>query len=276
MQPPIRYAALILVAFSSAARAEATSCTEIASVPVNITAPGVYCLKKSVSLAIPQGQAITILTDDVVLDLNGHVLANFPGAAGEGARGIYANNRKNITLRNGAIRGFAIGVNLENSAGNSMAHLVEHLLLDRSTHIGLAVDGEGSVIRGNRIVRTGAMSFTYGIFAAGAGTHVIANEVTATVEKTGGQAYGIYAYLLGGGAVERNVVGNWAYGPSASTGIYVANGSGVTVAGNRITNMRTGIFTFGGAPNLYLDNAVGGAATPFVGGVMAGTSNYTF
>jgi hypothetical protein len=277
MQPKLRSVILAasLLAVSAVARAETTDCTEIASVPQNITAPGVYCLKKSLVLAFQQQSAITIMANDVVIDFNGHVLENFPGAAGIGW-GVNGFNLKHITLRNGTIRGFSIGVNLENRGENSMGHLVEHLVLDGNTLAGLSVDGATSVIRNNRVMRTGASSHTYGIFARGTGIQVTGNVVTEMVEAAGGIAVGITAYEARGGVVERNVVSNFGFGPSQSVGIEVTHAGNVAVVGNRIANMRTGILIPKGNTSVYMDNTVGGAATPFSGGTAAGATNFTF
>jgi hypothetical protein len=43
--------------------------------------------------------------------------------------------------------------------------------------------------------------------------------------------------------------------------------------GNRIVNMRHGIALGGG---IYMDNTVGGATTPFAGGIAAGATNFVF
>jgi len=278
MQRKLRSAVLaasLLVVLSAGARAETTDCTEITSVPHNVTVPGVYCLKKSLTLAFQQGSAITILANDVVVDFNGHVLENFPGAVGIGW-GINGLNLKHVTLRNGTIRGFSIGVYLENRGENSMGHLVERLVLDGNTLAGLSVDGRNSVVRNNRIMRTGASANTYGILARGTGVQVTGNVVTEMVEAAGGIAVGITAYEARGGVVERNVVSNFAFGPSQSVGIEVTHAGNVAVVGNRIANMRTGILIPKGNTSLYKDNTVGGAATPFSGGTAAGATNFTF
>ena len=73
------------------------------------------------------------------------------------------------------------------------------------------------------------------------------------------------------------MVGNAAFGPTNSTGIAVAKGTNrVTLAGNRVANMRTGIFTPPGITSLYVDNSVGGATTAFSGGIQAGATNFSF
>jgi hypothetical protein len=150
-------------------------------------------------------------------------------------------DRKRVTVRNGTIRDFEIGIYLENLSGNSIGHLMENLVVERSKHSGMIVDGKHSVIRNNRIMETGSMRFAYGIFAAGEGIHVIGNVVTGIVEASGGDTAAITAFRATGGAVERNVVGNPAFGPSRSTGIVVSGGtSRITLVGNRVINMRPG------------------------------------
>jgi hypothetical protein len=277
MQRKLRAAifATALLALSAGARAETTACTEIPSVPHSITEPGIYCLKKSLTLAFQQQSAITILANDVVIDLNGHVLGNFPGAAGIGW-GIQGFNLKHVTLRNGTIRGFSIGVNLENRGELSIGHLVERLVLDGNTLAGLSVDGANSIVRNNRVMRTGASANTYGIFARGTGIQVTGNVVTELVEAAGGIAVGITAFEARGGVVERNVVSNFGFGPAQSVGIEVTHGGNVAVVGNRIANMRTGILIPKGNTSVYMDNTVGGATTPFSGGTAAGVTNFTF
>ncbi len=71
-------AALLLPVLGATARAE-TPCTEINALPFYITAPGTYCLGDSLSYADGRGSAaISIESDDVVVDLKGHVLDGAP------------------------------------------------------------------------------------------------------------------------------------------------------------------------------------------------------
>jgi hypothetical protein len=267
--------ALLMLFVCGAARAETTQCIEITAVPHFINTPGIYCLKQSLSLQLVQGVAIQVQVDDVTIDLNGHTLANFAGSTV--GWGIVGRNLKRVTVRNGTLRDFEIGVYLENRSGASMGHLIEDLVVERARLGGIIVDGQHSVIRNNRIMDTGSMSFTYGIFAAGAGVHVTGNVVTGIVEASGGETAAITAYQATGGAVERNVVGNPAFGPTKSAGIVVSGGtSRITLAGNRIIKMRTGIQVPPGVAGLYVDNTVGGATTPFSGGIAAGATNFSF
>lgn len=281
MRFTIRFTALAISAllFAAAARAETINCTEITSVPYFISSPGIYCLKSSLSLASASGTGIDIQADDVVLDLNGHVLDNSAAGAGTSSWGIYASNRKNVTIRNGTIRGFFVGMFVGWITSDFTGNVIENLLVDRVTGYGMIAYGPGTVVRKNRVTRTGGSTFVSsptGIYAGGTGAHVVDNEVIDTTESAGGLARGITLDSAPAAVVERNVISNAAFGPGVSYGVYVLNTSSRTsVVGNRIANMRIGI-AFVGGTGVYMDNTVGGATTPFSGGTAAGTTNFSF
>jgi hypothetical protein len=92
-------------------------CSPIDSLPYTITRQGSYCLVRNLSTPQATGNAITIASDFVTLDLKGFKVGG--GAAGPGteANGVYALNRRNITIRRGNIRGFRRAVFLEDSSG---------------------------------------------------------------------------------------------------------------------------------------------------------------
>lgn len=266
----------VLLAPSAMARAEVVNCTNIATLPFTVTSPGIYCFNASLAFPAVSGIAINIASDDVVLDLNGHVLDGSAAGPATTTYGILALDRTNVTVRNGAVRGFYIGVQL---AGRSpQNNLAEDLRVDRSTTYGLVLRGLGSVARHNIVTRTGGVAngLAIGIYGAGDGVHVVDNEVVGTVEGPGGQAMGIRVDSGVGAVVERNVVSNASFGPTDSYGIRLSQSSPqATIATNRIVNFRNGIFfTFGGS-GLYRDNTVGGALVPFTGGT-AGAANNTF
>jgi hypothetical protein len=219
MRFTIRCAALAMSAllFAAVARAETINCTEITSVPYFVSAPGIYCLKSSLNFASGSGTGIEIQSDDVVLDLNGHVLDNSAAGAGSSSWGV---------------------------------------------------------------TRTGGSTFALsptGIYAGGAGAHIVDNEVVDTMESAGGLARGIGLDSAPGAAVERNMISNASVGPTSSYGVYVLSSSSRSaLVGNRIANMRTGISFNSGTIGVYMDNTVGGATTPFSGGTAAGATNFSF
>lgn len=281
MRVTIRFTALVMSAllFAAAARAETINCTEITSLPYFINTPGIYCLKSSLSLASASATGIEIQADDVVLDLNGYVLDNSAAGAGTSSWGIYASNRKNVTIRNGTVRGFYVGMFVGWITADFTGNVIENLLVDRVTSYGMIVYGPGIVVRKNRVTRTGGSTFApspTGIYAGGTGAHVVDNQVIDTTESAGGLARGIALDSAPAAVVERNVISNAAFGPGSSYGIYVLSSSNrAAVVGNHVANMRIGISFLGGT-GVYMDNTVGGATTPFSGGTAAGTTNFSF
>ncbi len=176
------------------ALAETTECTEITTIPIIITAQGVYCLKGNLLTSLTSGNAIDIQTNNVTIDFNGFKLGGLAAGAATAAFGVYAVDRKNIVLRNGSIRGFYYGIYLVLSGGTSSGHLLEDLILDGNRQIGAAVEGTGMVVRNNRIVNTGPGDTTtvaYGLLMQySANSQIVGNFISNTTETNG--ALGIY------------------------------------------------------------------------------------
>jgi hypothetical protein len=268
---------LVFLAWGAAARAETTDCTEIADLPYQVTAPGLYCLKASLAApATNYGAAIEITADDVVIDLNGHTLDGAADGSPSKAIGVRATNRKNVTVRNGTIRGFSAGVWLGGWLETSTGHIAERLRADGNTLVGIRVEGAGSIVRGNLVIRTvGSIYSISGIIAIGAGVHVIGNEVVDTIEPAGKQAIGINVGNAPGGVIEGNMVSNAAFGPTDSYGIYVSNTCPkIAVIRNRVAHMRRGISV--SASGVTHENTVGGATVPFSGPTVPGTTNFSY
>ena len=275
MKPMIRLAGImvVLLAVSTVARAEVTGCTEISSVPFTAAAPGIYCLNSSLVASVTFGAAIDVSADDVVVDLNGHALE---AAGPNNALGVRAVSNKNVTVRNGTIRGFAGGVALGSFTTPTQGHVAEKLRVEGSSTYGIRVQGTGSIVRNNLVIRTGATKGgSSGIIAIGSSVHVVGNEVVETVEIAGSQAIAINVGNAPGAVIERNVVSNAALGPTDSVGIFVSPTCPMTaVIGNRVANMRRGIVLF--PTGVFHDNTVGGATTPFTGANAAGATNLSF
>jgi hypothetical protein len=274
MRSVIRSVGLALaLAVPAAAHAETTLCTDITSAPYAITAPGIYCLKNSVT------GDISIHADDVVLDLNGHVMQSLKPGSGSG---ITAFDRANITVRNGTIRGHHYGIQI--SGKLSRGHLLEHLKITDSLDSAIILYGDGSVVRHNMLLNNGfdtGPGARFVMFVSGDGIHIADNQVVESgIGVTVNEVVGIRTNGSGI-AVERNVISNAEIGPHNSRGIIVNGVSTArnSVVGNRIVNMKIGIMNgFGSAgPAVFMDNTVGGATFgAFFGGVMAGTTNTSY
>src|SRR5438876_3313560 len=123
-------AASLLTAAGLAGADETTFCNAyITTLPYTITMQGHYCFDRNLSTAMTSGNAITINSDFVVVDLNNFKLGG--GAAGLGTTtiGIHSDSHRNITIRNGNIRGFLVGIEFlgGSSAGGNV---IENNVLD--------------------------------------------------------------------------------------------------------------------------------------------------
>jgi hypothetical protein len=97
----IVFAFFLFALFSNSVRAETPECTVITSLPYTISTQGIYCLKGNLATNMTSGNAIEIGTNNVVIDLNGYKIGGLAAGSGTSTYGIYANGRKNITIRNG-------------------------------------------------------------------------------------------------------------------------------------------------------------------------------
>ena len=240
--------ALVLVG-ASAGRAETLDCTPITVLPAIITVDDIYCLIDDLTTAVTQGYAIDIRTNNVVLDLNGHKLGGLSAGLATQTTGIHANNRRNITIKNGTIRGFRIGISLED-AGNSEGHVVEDIRADRNTLTGIEARGAGNLIRNNQVVATGGSAFgpnvsSFGMFIAGSGPRVLNNDVIETFKQ----------------------------GTGLAIGIQLQQTTGALAVNNRVTTADQGIIFAGFGTGKYRDNLTFDVATPYVGGTDAGNNN---
>src|SRR3989442_14783920 len=113
---PRSFVALLLVWLAIGpppAQPETVNSTPITAVPFTIPAAGTWCLAQDLNTTLASGKAITIAADNVVLDLNGHRLANVSARPATEASGVYAFQRTAITIRNGPVPGVKFGIMLD-------------------------------------------------------------------------------------------------------------------------------------------------------------------
>src|SRR5262245_38126235 len=235
---------VLAVALGAApARAETVNCTPITSLPAVITVQGVYCLKGDLSTAITSGNAIAIQTNNVTLDLNGFKLGGDAAGLGTQTFGIYPLDRQNITIKNGTVRGFYWGILLEGLGGGG--HVVEDIRADQNTVVGIQVDGQGTVVRNNLIVKTGgtttlgANANATGILVRGQFPRVLNNDVILTTSK----------------------------GTGIARGIFFIDVAAAFAVNNRITGPGIGIDFGAGAENKFRDNLTNFIDTDYAGAV---------
>ncbi len=273
---------LVAMFWISTAAAETTVCTEITTAPYTINTQGVYCLNANLETNLASGNAITITVNNVVIDLNGHKIGNLAAGQTTTANGIYAYQRQNITIRNGTVRGFYSGINLDDTSPytTSQGHIIEDIRADLNTYVGISVMGRGNIIRNNIVVSTGRTDVTtspaYGINIFGPGNRVINNDVYETKEHGASGAFGIYGYASNGAVIDNNRVGNAALGTGTSYGIYLYSANDVLLTNNKITRMTYGIDFNLTSTGAYMNSLVYGATTAFTGGTAAGSTNYAY
>lgn len=230
--------------------AETVKCTAITALPAVITVPGAYCFTGDLATAMTSGSAIVIASHNVVLDLNGFVLDGSGAGKGTTATGVVAGDRRNITIKNGTVRGFLTGISLFDTAGGSQAHIVEDIRAAQNRLTGIQVDGRGNLIRNNLVFRTGG----------------------ATCCGTGVAAVGIEARGIGPRVLNNDVIDTTSPGDVGSRAIDFPSTIGGLAVNNRITNADTSINYDLSSSGKYRDNLTFDAGG-FVGGTNAGNNN---
>jgi len=78
---------------------------DIATLPYTINISGSYIITRDIALPTPDTNGITINTDNITLDLNGHALIGQGQLTSSTGSGIFVNGTHyNITIRNGTLR----------------------------------------------------------------------------------------------------------------------------------------------------------------------------
>jgi Right handed beta helix region len=229
------------------------ACTRILTLPFQANAPGRYCLVRNLATSASAAIAINVAADDVTIDLQGYRLENTAGPGTESV-GVYADGRRNVTVRNGSVRGFQRGVYLIGVGGQG--YLVEDVRAQGNTAFGIQAFGGASIVRRCTVIDTGGSTatpaFAFGINTAGENVQVIDNSVVHTfASAAGGFASGIQSDQSDATIFDNRVFG--VTGGSANYGI-LCNGGGVIP--------------------LVRDNTVIGAASAYVGCTAIGTTNY--
>jgi len=140
---------LALLPFASAnafETAQDVTATAITTLPFTITTSGNYYLPANLTTNLATGSAITIAASEVILDLNGRSLVDTAGS--NQANGIFVLNQVDVTIQNGDIDGFGIGVYFSpNSSDNNKKNTALNLRLNDNT-IGVAsVSGTSNLVR---------------------------------------------------------------------------------------------------------------------------------
>jgi parallel beta-helix repeat protein len=224
----------------------------IDSVPTTIDTQGVWCLRHDLSTAITSGSAITIAANNVTIDCNDFKIGGLAAGINSAAKGIYAIDHLNATIRNCTIRGFHYGISLTGSASSSGGHLVEHNRLDNNNFVGIFVYGDGSLIRDNRVLDTGGStsSFPSGI-RTGYQVDVVGNTISGVTSD--GASAGSNTFAISTNYGTSNIMDNRISGlvPGSSGGVYAiyhSNAHQIILTGNHL-------FGDGSGSGLYCNNS---------------------
>ena len=259
------------------ARAETLDCTAITTLPYTITAQGIYCLTGNLSTGITSGNAIDIQTNNVTIDLNGYKLGGLAAGDSTVTVGIYANNHKNLTIKNGIVRGFYQGIHLYGTSPytNSSGHVVQNVLADQNTYIGINVIGLGNTVVNNTVVDTGnstVISTATGIRISGPGAKLQNNDISQTIGQGSSAVYGMYLTEADYTLVQNNTVTDTIDEAGLSYAIHIVGSAGVFLRGNSVANADYGLY-FTGSTGKYFNNLTFDVTTPFEGGTAIGSNN---
>ena len=231
------------------------------TLPAVLTTQGTWCLRGDLVTSMASGSAITIGTSNVTLDCNGFKLGGLAAGATSTARGVNAENRMNLTVRDCGIRGFYRGINIGGGGG----HLVEDNRLDFNLYVGIRVTGQNNLVRGNRVFETGGYPFAesaHSILAIFVEADVIDNIVDGVLPSNGfTTAYGIFATspspVIRGNTVRGVDGGDFRY----PVGISGAVGGRGRIEGNHVEGIGGGWGIERGY--LCIGNSVTGTNVPY-------------
>jgi hypothetical protein len=96
--------------------------TIIGSVPYTISNPGNYVLNTDLPYA-GTGTAITVNSNNVTIDFQGYQLKSSAPSSGVTITGIALTNVNNVTIKNGRLSAFVVGINIQGGIG----HVVEKM-----------------------------------------------------------------------------------------------------------------------------------------------------
>lgn len=233
------------------AEAQGPGARLIGELPFTITQSGLYRLSGDLSTGIGSGAAIAIEADKVQLDLNGRRIGSTAGTEGA-AVGILASGRRFVTVKNGAVSGFATGVRL----GEGANQVVQDVVVEAARN-GIEVGGGGALVGRNRVVGSGAATGGTGILAHGTDIHVLDNDVL----DTGSASVAIRIQHGAQCSVSANRIGNALSEDVA--GIAVVDMAQGEVRENRITSSAVGVELEASSCEVS-GNVMSGVVVPYV------------
>ena len=261
---------ILIIAAAVSSHAVAQVAKQITSLPAVITKPGRYVLSKDLVLKKVADAAITINSDDVKLDLGGHVISQTE-AAGSNVYGIHSPFRGGISVFNGTIRGFNFGIRINCYQSAATDLTVENLRVEACRSVGIAAAGLSGTVRRCVVTDTGkgGTSHATGISVDLGIATISDNTVSGTIGATG-HSYGIFG-AAAAGVFENNRILNEPT-DQGEVGICLNGAQSALVENNRICGFITGIAFTPGAGAIYRDNLTTNCTTKYTLGTDAGNN----
>lgn len=202
-----------------------TPCTPISALPYIIESPGSYCLTDNLVNNTDQN-AITIAASGVVLDLKQFTISSYNSRSDNASFGIFSLNCRDITIKNGFIKGFMYGIYLSDKLGSdadpgsvSGGHVIDNMTIKDNFFRGIRLEGAYNIIKNSTI--TGV-----------SGTTVFSNAFAIGIES------------IGPGAIIENNTITEIYGTGTGESVALSfsnNSSGSSASGNIINNKKSAV-----------------------------------
>jgi hypothetical protein len=208
--------------------------TKITSLPYTINNPGLYFLTGNLTYNSTTGNAITVNSNNVTLDLMGFKLTGLPTSIGVSAYGIYMSGRTNVEVRNGTVWGFDHAV-YEDNATNGKNHRVINVRVSHAYN-GIFLAGKNHLIKNCSGVNNAnwAFAFDSGLITDCVAANNVTGIITAgpcTVLRNTVYNSSSNNFILGNGNATSILVDrNSAYGLSSPH--YWIRSSGVVITAN--------------------------------------------
>jgi len=257
-----------------------------------ISQPGSYYLTGNIT-GVSSKNGIEIAANNVTLDLNGFAMQGVSGATS----GIYISTQTNITVRNGAISGWAGGDGVESDFASSFNLVFEHLNVSACGGMGIFIGG-AAIVRdcncknngGGFQIHGGILSGCTAYYNAGDGFYATSSTMSGcTAYYNANDGFVVVSSTMSGCTANENSIGVEVDNGTVSgclvqnntqMGIYVnAPGSvviGNNCAGNNTANLSSsaGIYIFD-ARNRIEDNHVTANGTGTAGAGISVSSSYS-
>jgi hypothetical protein len=196
--------------------------------PVVISEPGSYRLTSDLTKPFPAKHVISILVDDVTLDLGGFtlrapepVLNCLPSSDGIAGAG------QNITIRNGRIRQTSVGISITGAGAR-----VEHVEVTGPCEAGVRL-GESALVEGAIVSQTGGRGIECGNFCRVSNSTSYSNLSTGIRVGTDGIVTGSIAADVGGSGAEAGAGTLVVYNTASLNGVDgITAGNATNLIGN--------------------------------------------